>query len=136
MNAQITSRKSAALVATTALVALGYGAFCAAANAAPVSRVTVVANVPQVSVSFADLNLSSVQGAATLYQRIKAAASSACERSSRNEVDAFGQIRTLKCAQRAVRMAVKKNGAPLLIAVYNAHTSTPLPSRTILAQAQ
>lgn len=134
MNALITSRKSAPLIAATMVLALGYGALCSTARAGNLTRVTIVADVPQVSVSFADVNLSSTEGAATLYQRIAAAASEACDASYQYDESRFARIRTLKCAQHAVRNAMKKIGVPLLVAVYNAHSNKPLPGRTILAR--
>jgi UrcA family protein len=128
MNTQITYRKSASLVAIT-LLALGYSGFCAAAGAGTGPHVSV-------SVSYADLNLSSTQGAATLYQRLESAASTVCQKMHRYDVSIFASLRIAECAQHKVREAVKKLGAPMLVAVYNAHSSKPLPSRTILAQAR
>ena len=127
MNTQISSRRSTSLVMATMLVALGYGAVSAAADAD---------NVPQVVVSYADLNVSSPQGAAALYRRINAAASSVCEQSHSSDYRVDSPILLRKCEHRALRDAVNKVGGRLLIAEYNAHNRKPLPQRAVVAQAQ
>ena len=108
------------------LVAFGCGSFSAAAD---------LGDPPHVTVRFADLNLSSPQGATVLYRRLESAASLVCETSDPGD-GPFHSLDAGKCADRAVRGSVKKISAPLLTAVYNAHNRKPLPSRTMTALAR
>jgi UrcA family protein len=98
-------------------LAASFSAVSAAdANSKPVS----------VNVKSADLNLSSPAGARLLYDRIRAAAESACSYYW-FERDA-DQIR---CIHDAIANAVTKVNRPTLFAVYNAKNKTPLPTALV-----
>jgi UrcA family protein len=81
-----------------------------------------------VIVKYGDLNVSNPEGAATLYRRIAAAASTVC---GSNDADSWprGGSRTSvnACVHKAIADAVTKVGQPELIAVYNAKNREPLP---------
>lgn len=125
------------LIATAAFAALASSLAPLCAAAAPLSAAVVVGNKPQVSVSFADLNLASVDGAATLYHRIETAASLACGLSYPYDDGLFHQLYVSRCERSAVRSAVRKVGEPMLIAVYNSHNRKHLlRSGARLAQAR
>ena len=100
-------------------VAASFTVVCAAAD--NTETVSVI-------VKYGDLNVSNPEGAATLYRRIAAAASTVCgsyesdswrRGSSRARVDA--------CVHKAIADAVTKVGQPELFAVYNAKNREPLP---------
>jgi UrcA family protein len=75
-----------------------------------------------VTVSYRDLDLSSIAGAQTLYGRIKAAARRVCGYEGRNLTDqAFWNA----CYRGAIADAVTKVNNPLLTAV---HTGRPVDS--------
>jgi UrcA family protein len=98
-------------------LAASFSAVAAAdANSKPVS----------VNVKSADLNLSSPAGARVLYDRIRAAAESACSYYW-FERDA-DQIR---CIHDAIAKAVTRVNRPTLFAVYNAKNKTPLPTALV-----
>ena len=88
-------------------------------------------DVRKVTVKFADLNVSSPQGAAVLYTRIRQAARAVC-------ADEFVSYPfnpgVAACVHKAIADAVTKVNQPALYAVYNEHNRTPLPS-TLLSQS-
>lgn len=80
---------------------------------------------PQVKVSYADLNLSSTQGAEALYRRIKSAAGEVCY--PRDERNLAQMANRRACIQKAISDAVTHVGSPTLIAVYNTHEGRSQP---------
>jgi UrcA family protein len=124
MNSMITSKPLRGLLATAIL-----GAVTAGSTAA--SKAGDLADVPSVTVHYGDLNLSTPQGAATLYSRIAAAAHQVCD-SGRDDL-ALRQA-TRACIDKAVADAVVKVGHPELIAVYNAKTHRALPTTVAAAR--
>jgi UrcA family protein len=77
----------------------------------------------RISVKYADLNLASPSGALVLYERIRAAARSACNYFW-FETDAA----EARCLQNAIASAVAKVDRPALSAVYNAKFKISAPS--------
>jgi UrcA family protein len=77
-------------------------------------------SVPSVSITYADLNVGTPQGADQLYQRIVRAASTVCPAADIRDLTAFRIYRT--CVQDAVARAVSSISSPQLAAVYEAHT--------------
>jgi UrcA family protein len=120
MNTIIPSTRFRRLIAKAIVsaVAASLTVICAAAD--KTETVSVI-------VKYGDLNVSNPEGAATLYRRIAAAASTVCgpydtdswHRGSRSSVNT--------CVHKAIADAVTKVGQPELIAVYNAKNREPLP---------
>jgi UrcA family protein len=85
-------------------------------------------------VSFTDLNLSSTEGAAVLYGRIKHAAQEVCgdrdgSRLSRSHL-------TLTCVNQAVSRAVAQVNNPILTGLYNVKTAKADKQEPTLARAR
>ena len=89
-------------------------------------------DVPQAVVKFGDLNLSNPRGAATLYNRITAAAHTVCTPFESRDLAA--RARLAVCVHKAITDAVTKVGQPELFAIYDAKNHRPLP--IIVAAAQ
>ena len=88
-------------------------------------------DVRQTTVKFADLKFSSPEGAATLYGRIRAAASRV---GSSDEYALFPFHTPVDaCVHKAIADAVMKVSQSALYAVSNEHNKTPLPT-TLLSQ--
>jgi UrcA family protein len=89
-------------------------------------------NPLQTTVKFADLKISSPEGAAALYVRIQRAARKVClpldgrELSSKARMDA--------CKHKAIADAIATVDQPELFTVYNAHNGQPTP--IVLASTQ
>jgi UrcA family protein len=99
-------------------VAASFTVVCAAAD--NTETISVV-------VKYGDLNVSNPEGAATLYRRIAAAASTVC---GPNETDSWplgSRAKVNACVHKAIADAVTKVGQPELFAVYNAKNREPLP---------
>ena len=84
------------------------------------------------TVKFGDLDISHPQGAAALYQRIRAAAQNVCSPLDGGGLSA--KTRLEACAKRAVADAVKMVDEPALFAVYSAKTGKTLPARVASLQ--
>jgi UrcA family protein len=80
---------------------------------------------PQVKVSYADLNLSSTQGAEALYRRIKSAAGEVCYPREERNLALMANRRA--CIQKAISDAVTHVGSPTLTAVYNTNEGRSQP---------
>lgn len=121
MNTLIASLGFRRLVATAILGALA-SSFTAvsAADPRPVS----------VTVKFADLNAASPSGALALYNRIRAAAQSACSYYW-FETDAA----EARCVHDAIAGAVTRINQPELSGVFKAQYSTPAPN-TLVSQSR
>lgn len=76
-----------------------------------------------ITVKYADLNVASPSGARVLYERIRAAAQSACNYFwfETDEAEA-------RCVQNTIANAVSKINQPALSAVYNVKYKIPAPS--------
>jgi len=81
--------------------------------------------VPTRIVKFGDLNLSSDDGAAVLYRRIKGAAKAVCELSDVRPLDAMTAGR--RCTDEAIERAVVQVNAPLLTRFIDAKTGMAAP---------
>jgi len=121
MKTLIASAKLPRLVTTTIFgaLALGCGALSIAADSS---------HVPQAVVKFGDLNLSNRQGAATLYNRIVAAAHEVCKSFDTDIRDLASYPKLDACVHKAITDAVTKVGRPELFAVYNASHRQALPN--------
>ncbi len=71
-----------------------------------------------VKVRFADLNLSSPQGAKVLYMRLKMAAESVCDDDD-EFIDLVQRTETERCVREAIEAAVVRVDSPQLSQVYN-----------------
>jgi UrcA family protein len=83
----------------------------------------------QITVKFADLNVSNPQGAAVLYARIQRAARLVCQSFDGRDLRSKGQMDA--CALKAIADAVTKVGQPALFDAYNARHSQS--TRIVLA---
>jgi UrcA family protein len=88
-------------------------------------------DTPTVTVKFADLNVSSSQGAEELYKRIVAAADRVCRNLDGRDL-AFQEHKN-KCIREAIAAAVEKVNQGALFAIYNAKNRTRLPT-TLVSQ--
>jgi UrcA family protein len=82
-----------------------------------------------INVKYADLNVASPSGALVLYERIRAAARSAC-----NYFWFKTDADEARCVQQTIANAVTKVNQPALSAVYNAKYKTSAPS-TLVSQS-
>jgi UrcA family protein len=81
--------------------------------------------VRSVKVSYADLNLSTLAGATTLYRRIERAARTVCgPESSLREIQRYRDWKN--CYESAVSNAVARVNSPLLTAVHGSSLVTHL----------
>jgi UrcA family protein len=96
---------SSLIIATLGLISL--------AHAAPVP------DAPQMTVHFADLDLTKVDGAAVLYKRLRAAAETVC--GPREDRDPAKAAAFKKCVQSALASAVMRVDRAELAAYYRAH---------------
>jgi UrcA family protein len=89
-------------------------------NALSVPAIADTGDIPSVTVIFADLDISSPDGAAKLYSRIQGAANSVCTAYDRS---GFAMQANFKaCVSDAVGRAVAKVSSPALNAVYRTKT--------------
>jgi UrcA family protein len=112
-----TSPSLRAALATAIFGALvcGLTTVCSAAEAYP----------PQITVKFADLNVSNPQGAAALYARIQRAARQVCPHLDGRDLGSSGPMNA--CVNKAIADAVAKVGQPALFDAYKAHNGQPTP---------
>jgi UrcA family protein len=119
MNTSSPSIGLRGLIATAIFGALA-SSFSAVSAADPSSA--------SVTVKYADLNLASPSGALVLYERIRAAAQSAC-----NYFWFKTDADEARCVQNTIANAVSKVNQPALSAVYNAKYKISAPS-TLVSQ--
>jgi UrcA family protein len=112
------------LIATAILSALisSFSAVCSAAGAA---------DVPQAVVKYADLDISTSQGAATLFSRIRSAAEAVCL--PVDQRDLATMFLRKQCVKQAIEGAVAKVNQPALSAVYAAKYHVPQPANILTA---
>ena len=117
MNTSTPSTGLRGLIATAIFGALA-ASFCVVSAADPSSA--------SVTVKYADLDIASPSGARVLYERIRAAAQSACSyfwfKTDADEA---------RCVHDAIANAVTKINQPALSAVYNAKNKTSVPSNLV-----
>ncbi len=112
--------RTAITAATVAILAAGF-AIPAGATDSDVRKITV---------KFGDLDVSTSEGAATLYARIRQAAHQVC-----TQADPLWNTRS--CVDKAIAEAVTKVNQPALFAVYNGHNKPSLPkSNQLLSQSR
>jgi len=111
------------LIATGILTALisSFGAVCSAADA----------DVPKTIVRYADLDVSTAQGAAALYSRIRSAAEGVCSSLDRDDLAAM--LRWRGCVKQAIAGAVAKIDRPALTAVYATNYGVPQQAKILTA---
>jgi UrcA family protein len=79
----------------------------------------------QTTVKYGDLNVSTPQGAAALYSRIRVAADGVCW--PLDHGDLSSKMKLAACVHKAIADAVTTVDQPALSAVYNAKNSPSLP---------
>jgi UrcA family protein len=84
-------------------------------------------DVPQVTVKFGDLNISSLRGAAVLYGRIRGAAEKVCSPYDRNDLGSKQRLKA--CIDKAILSAVTGVDNFALTAVYSAKTGKKVAMR-------
>jgi UrcA family protein len=84
-------------------------------------------DAPQVTVKYGDLNLSSPQGTAALYARIKSAAKSVCSQFDGRDLNSHMQFNS--CVDKATLGAVVDVNNTALSALYNEKTGKVVPTR-------
>jgi UrcA family protein len=128
MNTMTTSTRSThprGLIAAAILTSLisSFSAVCNAADGA---------DVPKAIVKYADLDVATPQGAATLYNRIRFASVGLC--SPLNDHGDFrAAFRWQKCVKQAIAGAVAKVNQPALAAVYAAKYGVLQPANILTA---
>ncbi len=80
----------------------------------------------QIAVPYGDLNISTVRGAATLYNRIRTAAQQVCWPLDHGDLSSKRQLAV--CTSKAIADAVTSIDQPALFAVYSAKNAQPLPN--------
>jgi len=90
----------------------------AAALIAALTTGVQAADVPQIHVKYADLNINTPAGAAALLQRIRFAADRVCDFGGTRDLSVFAIVRA--CTTRAIADAVATVNNPSLTAAYEA----------------
>ena len=122
MNVTIRSISLSALAAITTALAMH-------AHAAEVRS-----GVPQVTVSYGDLNLDQPTAAVILYKRIADAAAKVCPEAEPNSLHARAHQKS--CIARAIARAVASVGAPELTRYSSARTRTNPDNASLAAAGQ
>jgi UrcA family protein len=126
MNTMTTATRSPrGLIAAAALTAL-ISSFAAVCNASEST------DVPTAIVKFADLDVSTPQGAATLYNRIRVASEGVC--SPLDQRDLAATFRWKACVKQAIAGAVAKVDRPALSAVFAMKYGAPQPANILTAE--
>ena len=124
MSTSIRSNRPRSLIAAAALTALISG-FSAVSNTAD------AADLPKTIVKYADLDISTSQGATVLYNRIRSASEGLCAPLNGGDLDS--KFRAKACVQRAIEGAVAKVNRPALYAVYAAKHEVQQPAKFLTA---
>jgi UrcA family protein len=113
-----------ALIASAIIGVLisGFAAVCAAADST---------DAPQAIVKYADLDLSTSQGAVALYKRIRFASEGVCAPLDGGGLNSKAHVKA--CVQRAIEGAVAKVDRPALFAVYAAKHEVQQPAKFLTA---
>jgi UrcA family protein len=96
-----------------------------ATGVATVSTAAADPEFLQTTVKYGDLNISTSQGAAALYNRIRGAADGVCR--PLDHGDLSSKSRLAACVHNAIADAVTSVNQPALTAVYSAKYRQPLP---------
>jgi UrcA family protein len=96
-----------------------------AAGVASVSTAAEGTEALQTIVKYGDLNVSTPQGAAALYNRIRVAADGVCWPLDHGDIASKAHVAA--CVRKAIAGAVTSVDQPALTAVYNAKYGQPLP---------
>jgi UrcA family protein len=120
-----TARRGLIAGATFVALSLGIGSVATAAGSQ---------DARQIAVSYADLDVSTTQGASVLYGRIQAAAEGLCENYVMS--DYSSAMRRQACIGKVVEGAVNQVAKPALFAVYNARKGTPRPLIVVASEAR
>jgi UrcA family protein len=125
MNTMTTSTRSTRGMIVAAILTSLISSFSAVCNAADPTdvRTTIV--------KYADLDLSTPQGAASLYNRIRFASETVCSPSGQGDLAAMS--RSQKCVKQAIAGAVAKVNQPALSAVYAAKYGALQPAKILTA---
>lgn len=122
MNTTTSSLRRIVATVLFGTLAAGWAAVSSAADS----------DAPHVLVKFADLNVSSPEGAAALYARIRMAAGEVCRSFDSHEFATQNNLNA--CIHKAIADAVNKVDQPALFSVYSAKNGTSksiiLASRT------
>jgi UrcA family protein len=113
------------LIAAAILTGLisSFGVVCNAAD---------TGDAPQAIVKYADLDISTSQGAAALYNRIRSASEGVCSPLD-HHADLGAKFRWNKCVKQAITGAVAKVNQPALSAVYAAKYGALQPANILTA---
>jgi UrcA family protein len=124
MSTAFRSIRPRSLIAAAALSALisSFGAVCNAAEST---------GVPTTIVKFADLDISTPQGAAALYNRIRVASEGVCSPLDRGDLAA--SLRWKACVKQAIAGAVTKVNRPVLSAVFATKYGELQPAKILTA---
>ena len=122
MNTSTHSNPLRGFIAAAIFAALA-SSFSAVSAADPASSASI-------TVKYSDINMASPSGARVLYERIRAAAQSAC-----NYFWFKTDADEARCLQNTIANAVTKVNRPALFDVYNAKNKTPLPT-ALLSQSR
>ena len=126
MNMNImTNPRSVIAAAIFGVIISSFGAVCSAAD---------TAEVPKTVVKYADLDLSTSQGAASLFNRIRVAAEGVC--SSQEGRDLSSKMHWDACVRQAIEGAVIQVNRPTLSLVYATKYGVPQSSKILTAQRQ
>jgi UrcA family protein len=111
MNSTQTSGRFAARLAWITILTLS-----ASTLAKPVGAAPTFADMPQVTISYDDLDLTRPAGVVKLYRRIELAAARVCERVNSKAPQNIAATRI--CAEEAIARAVAQVGSPALSRYY------------------
>lgn len=126
--------KSGAIRAITIGTAIVLGFSAAIASAKTSNSQSVSFGVKQYTVSFADLDLSKLDGAATLYRRLNQAAAIVCSPLESRNMGMAAQHQ--KCVTNAIAGAVTSVGRPMLSQYYESRTKGEKTAPIQLADAK
>jgi UrcA family protein len=101
--------------------------FAAVALMAALTTGVRAADVLQVQVKFADLNINTPDGAAVLYHRIRVAAGQVCTFPGNQDLTVLAK--TQACTNQAVAHAVATVNNPTLTGIYDVNTGKPQAAR-------
>ena len=121
----MTANRFDSLIATSLLCVLSSGLAALPAAADSIEP-------PRQTVKFGDLDIAHPQGAAALYQRIRAAAQNVCSPLDGSNLSAKTHLET--CVKKAVADAVATVDEPALFAVYSAKMGETMPARVASLQ--
>ncbi len=109
--------------------AIAVALFGAASGFAAMPAVADESDAPQTTVKYGDLNISTTQGAAALYARIRSAAKAVCSQFDGPVLAAYAQRDA--CVNKAILGAVNKVNSAALTALYSAKTGKEVPTHLV-----